>query len=148
MRGAKPIFLHSVASPKRLLGCLALLIVPVLAACGSKASTGSSTRLSPAEFAFLVNYGATAQDQPIRDRAEQILDQRCMQARGFRYYPGGPSASSQNGDSLDQHPYVPGVGSTRTEALAVAQRQQTGYHLYPAYAKQAAGSIPLNDQYV
>ena len=70
MRGAKPIFLHSVASPKRLLGCLALLIVPVLAACGSKASTGSSTRLSPAEFAFLVNYGATAQDQPIRDRAE------------------------------------------------------------------------------
>jgi hypothetical protein len=140
--------LHSAASPKRLLGCLVLLIVPVLAACGSKASTGSSNRLSPSEFAFLVGYGATAQDQPVRDHAEQILDQRCMQARGFRYYTGGPSASSQNGDTADQHSYVPGVGPTRTEALAVAERRQTGYHLYESYAKQSPRNIPINDQYV
>jgi hypothetical protein len=138
---------HSVASPKRLLGCLALLIVPVLAACGGKASTGTSNRLSPSEFAFLVGYGATAQDQPVRDHAEQILDQRCMQARGFRYYIGA-GASSQNGDTAEQHSYVPGVGPTRTEALAVAERRQTGYHLYAAYAKQAPSNIPVNDQYV
>jgi hypothetical protein len=141
--------LQSIASPNRLLGCLALLMLPVLAACGSKASTGSSSnRLSPSEFAFLVGYGATAQDQPVRDHAEQILDQRCMQARGFRYYIGGPSISSQNGDSADDHSYIPGIGTTRTEALAVAHRRQTGYHLYAAYAKQASGNVPINDQYV
>jgi hypothetical protein len=124
-------------------------MLPVLAACGSKASTGaSSNRLSPSEFAFLVGYGATAQHQPVRDHAEQILDQRCMQARGFRYFTGGLSASSQNGDTADDHSYVPGVGPTRTEALAVAQRRQTGYHLYEAYAKQAPSNIPVNDQYV
>lgn len=140
--------LQSVASPKRLLGCLALLMLPVLAACGSKASTGSSNRLSPSEFAFLVGYGATAQDQPVRDHAEQILDQRCMQARGFRYYLSASSDSTQNGDTADDHSYVPGVGPTRTEALAVAQRRQTGYHLYAAYAKQTPGNVPINDQYV
>jgi hypothetical protein len=140
---------RSTASPRRLLGFVTLLMLPVLAACGSKASTGgSSNRLSPSEFAFLAGFGATAQDQPVRDRAEQILDQRCMQARGFRYYTGGPSASSQNGDTADQHSYLPGVGPTRTEALAVAERRQTGYHLYGAYAKQAPRNIPINDQYV
>jgi hypothetical protein len=141
--------LQSIASPNRLLGCLALLMLPVLAACGSKASTGSSSNgLNPSEFAFLVGYGATAQDQPVRDHAEQILDQRCMQARGFRYYVGGPSISSQNGDSADDHSYIPGIGTTRTEALAVAHRRQTGYHLYAAYAKQASSNVPINDQYV
>jgi hypothetical protein len=141
--------LHSVASPKRLLRVMALLMLPVLAACGSKASTGgSSNRLSPSEFAFLAGYGATAQDQPVRDHAEQILDQRCMQARGFRYYTGGSGASAQNGDSPEDHSYVPGVGPTRTEALAVAERRQTGYHLFAAYAPQSPSSIPINDQYV
>jgi hypothetical protein len=121
--------------------------MPVLAGCGSKANTNTdSDRLSSAEFAFLVGYGSTAQDEPVRSQAEQILDQRCMRARGFQYLIGTPPSSS--GGDFPEQSYIPGVGAARTEALAVAQRRQTGYHLFTGYAPRSSGSIPPNDLYV
>jgi hypothetical protein len=123
-----------------------LLLVALLlaAACASEASRASSRHpghLSAAAFAFLVGYGQTAEDGRVLDRAEQILDKRCMNRLGFQYILD-PSAWQA---SVDDRPYVPGIGPTRTEALAVAQRMRTGYHLYSAYHP---GKVPPNDQYV
>jgi hypothetical protein len=133
---------------RALAGVGALLAAMALAACGSTSKhTSSSQRLSSAEFSFLVGYGQTAQDQPVLSQAEQILDQRCMHKAGFRYVvdPSTGSASQEGGGQ--NHPYIPGVGATRTEALAVAERRQTGYHLYQAYAPSSQ-TTPANDLYV
>lgn len=129
------------------VACLVSVALP-LAVCGGavsagRASTVPSSRLGSAEFAFLVGFGRTARDQPLRDRAEQILDQRCMNKRGFKYIVG-PAGSAARSVLLNE-PYVPGVGATRTEALAVALRRRVGYHLYAAYHP---GPVPPNDQYV
>jgi hypothetical protein len=70
-----------------------------------------------------------------------------MSRAGFRYIVDTSTTPESQGDSPDR-PYIPGVGATRTEALAVAERRQTGYHLYQAYAPASSQSVPPNDLYV
>ena len=70
-----------------------------------------------------------------------------MRALGFRYVVGPPETAAAQAPA-ENEPYLPGVGPTRTEALAVAQRKQAGYHLFAAYAPASSSSIPPNDQYV
>ena len=124
-----------------------LLVALLLAACAGTASKSSAAskpppaHLSSADFALLVDYGSTAKDQPVRNHAEQTLDKRCMNKHGFEYIL---DPSTWHAGSQDQ-PYVPGIGATRTEVMAVVQRLRTGYHLYSDYRPS---KVPPNDQYV
>ena len=132
---------------RRTRVALPLLVTLLFAVCAGAAnagrdSIGSTTQLGSAEFAFLVGYGRTARDLPLRDRAEQILDKRCMNRKGFKYVLGPAERLSS---VIANEPYVPGLGPTRTEALAVALRRRVGYHLYDSYHP---GPVPPNDQYV
>jgi hypothetical protein len=124
----------------------ALAMVLVLAGCGSPASTGSS-HLTEAEFEYLAGYGASSHDQPLRDRAERIVDQRCMGSHGFKYLVSVPASGGQARSDTANQPYLPGIGTARTEELAVARRRESGYHLF-GQGDAGGPGVPANDAYV
>src|SRR5258706_5773678 len=95
-------------------------------------STGGSAqatvRLTDAEVAVLTNSGGTPRALAQINNAVEVLIQRCMKSRGFKYYPVLMSAADEGG--------YPGLAGVPQAPIGLAAREANGYGFSrPARAK-------------
>lgn len=133
----------------RWVAALALaMAVVALSGCGGSGSAASSP-LSTAELDFLLGEGSH-QSQEYLFYAEQELNKRCMNARGFEYHIPNlrPSEIAEfGGGPKNAESVLTATGKGPDEALELAKRRSVGYGLYkeftsaktPGYNPQQAG---------
>lgn len=135
--------------PRRRLGLLpAVMMVIALSGCGNSESAAPSSGLTNAQFNYLAGNALHGTDQSFLFRANQLLTERCMNRRGFRYYPAQqaplpPVVAAENELSA--------TGKAPAEARQLAVRAQVGYGIVSSAEADHAdpnANVPQNDTYV
>src|SRR5262245_10744022 len=124
--GLRRLRLRRFGAPAASLG--AIVIVAGLVASGAMPfgldfSTGGSApatvRLTDAEVAVLTNSGRNPRALAQINNAFEVLVQRCMKSRGFKYYPVLMSAADEGG--------YPGLAGVPQAPIGLAAREANGY---------------------
>ena len=124
--GLRRLLLRRLGAPAASLG--AIVIVAGLVASGAMPfglgfSTGGSAqatvRLTDAEVAVLTNSGRNPGALAQINNAVEVLVQRCMKSRGFKYYPVFISAADEGG--------YPGLAGVPQAPIGLAGREANGY---------------------
>jgi hypothetical protein len=133
--GLRRLRLRRIGAPAASLG--AIVLVAGLLASGAMPfglgfSTGGSVqatvRLTDAEVAVLTNSGRNPRALAQINNAVEVLVQRCMKSRGFKYYPVLMSAADEGG--------YPGLAGVPQAPIGLAAREANGYGFSrPARAK-------------
>jgi hypothetical protein len=124
--GLRRLRLRRLIAPAASLG--AIVIVAGLVAggavplgVGSNAGIGSqaTVRMTDAEVAVLTNSGRNPRALAQINNAVEVLVQRCMKSRGFKYYPVFMSAADEGG--------YPGLAGVPQAPIGLAGREANGY---------------------
>jgi hypothetical protein len=124
--GLRRLRLRRIGAPAASLG--AIVIVAGLVASGAMPfglgfSTGRSAqatvRLTDAEVAVLTNSGRNPRALAQIDNAFEVLVQRCMESRGFKYSVAYKTAADEGG--------YPGLAGVPQAPIGLAAREANGY---------------------
>jgi hypothetical protein len=124
--GLRRLRLRRFGAPAASLG--AIVTVAGMVASGAMPfglgfSTGPSAqatvRLTDAEVAVLTNSGHNPRALAQINNAFEVLVQRCMKSRGFKYYPVLMSAADEDG--------YPGLAGVPQAPIGLAAREANGY---------------------
>ena len=112
-----------------IAGLVATGAVPLGAGSARVSAPAQATvRLKAAEIAVLTNSGDQPRDTAETSNAFEVLVQRCMQSKGFKYYPSFKTAADERG--------FPGLAGVPQAPIGLAAREANGYGFHPGGAGQ------------
>jgi hypothetical protein len=114
------------------------------AGCATTPPAPAQAKLTNAEIIVLTSSGLTGQAAVQVNNAYEGLVKRCMESKGFVYYP-----LIQAANSMSAHPQLAGIPQAD---IGLAARKANGYGFYPPAAQPAgpgqSGGTDPEDRYV
>lgn len=112
-----------------------------LSACGGGEGAAQSREASV--LAFLLEPERFAIQHEV-DAAEEVLEQRCLQAKGFEFYPSQPPTTAAAGSPL----LMGGgpLGKVPPEAASLASARSVAFGIYASEAARQATGLPITQE--
>ena len=124
--GLRRLRLRRLGAPAASLGAIVLVAglvasgaVPLGVGSNAGIASQATVRMTDAEVAVLTNSGRNPRALAQINNAVEVLVQRCMKSRGFKYYPVFMSAADEGG--------YPGLAGVPQAPIGLAGREANGY---------------------
>ena len=146
--GLRRLLLRRLGAPAASLGAIVLVAglvargaIPLGVGSNAGIASQATVRMTDAEVAVLTNSGRNPRALAQINNAVEVLVQRCMKSRGFKYYPVFMSAADEGG--------YPGLAGVPQAPIGLAAREANGYGFSrPMRAKERSygGQAPSRNE--